>query len=422
MTDPNADLADSARRITHAWMAHLGYEPGQIAAAETQEHADLCEFNGQFWECHDEDGGSHHPVRDEMDNAAAMVMFVLERLGPTPASAHSVDDLQDIRSKWLRFCGHDIGTDDPCICPKEDHRPVIAALVTEVETLRAEVARRIPPQREGCCRAAVDSDGQAHDHAGWYGELVRARAEVARLEGERDELRIDYRTACAVLDRLRIERRAYHCGSCLQGLHEECSRDGCDCPHEKVSSLLGQLDEVTDQRNFEADRADKAESDLAALHAETARLRTELDRARAHVLVDQMAPSGPLLTRQGDDRGEVAGTDTVEAEEGTQRAQGGVIAPGQIFIIGERGPEEVEICRHTGRPHLRSSACPDPDGTVVGEIEAPVWRHDCGHEGRGPVPWRACPGCGQPITGVAMNATMPQIVATGSYLELKRDV
>jgi hypothetical protein len=113
MTDPNADLADSARRITHAWMAHLGFEPDQIAAAEAQEHADVCEFKGQFWECHDEDGGSHHPVRDEMDNAAAMVMFVLERLGPMPAGAEPVDDLGAIRTNLrARSCPtcHSIGT------------------------------------------------------------------------------------------------------------------------------------------------------------------------------------------------------------------------------------------------------------------------------------------------------------------------
>jgi hypothetical protein len=34
--------------------------------------------------------------------------------------------------------------------------------------------------------------------------------------------------------------------------------------------------------------------------------------------VDQVAPSGPPRRPQSDDRGEVAGTDTVEAQEGTQ--------------------------------------------------------------------------------------------------------
>jgi hypothetical protein len=51
------------------------------------------------------------------------------------------DDLADIRTKWLKFCSHDTGLPYPCICPDEDHRPVIAALVGEVETLRAEVER-----------------------------------------------------------------------------------------------------------------------------------------------------------------------------------------------------------------------------------------------------------------------------------------
>lgn len=49
-------------------------------------------------------------------------------------------DLADIRQKWLKFCPvHDhLRVDLPCCCVFEDHRPVIAALVGEVETLRAE--------------------------------------------------------------------------------------------------------------------------------------------------------------------------------------------------------------------------------------------------------------------------------------------
>src|SRR5258705_6058726 len=102
-------------------------------------------------------------------------------------------DLADIRQKWLNFCAiHDdlyVG-DLPCICPTEDHRPVIAALVTEVETLRAEVARL-------------------------EGELDAARAranEAARLSAEArdqaDDLRrviADLREQVAIIDESRTD-------------------------------------------------------------------------------------------------------------------------------------------------------------------------------------------------------------------------
>lgn len=39
-------------------------------------------------------------------------------------------------------------------------------------------------QYEGCCRAAVDSDGHAHDHAEWFIEVSRLTAELA----ERDKI------------------------------------------------------------------------------------------------------------------------------------------------------------------------------------------------------------------------------------------
>ena len=35
---------------------------------------------------------------------------------------------------------------------------------------------------EGCCRAAVDSEGFAHDHAEWHRERDEARADLAAAE------------------------------------------------------------------------------------------------------------------------------------------------------------------------------------------------------------------------------------------------
>src|SRR5258705_13813073 len=106
-------------------------------------------------------------------------------------------DLADIRQKWLNFCAiHDdlyVG-DLPCICPTEDHRPVIAALVGEVETLRAEVARLGQLERQVAhelgLTAAERDEAQAllrlaphHQQqvVTLEAELVQARAEVVRL-------------------------------------------------------------------------------------------------------------------------------------------------------------------------------------------------------------------------------------------------
>ena len=38
-------------------------------------------------------------------------------------------------------------------------------------------------RRVGCCRAAVDSEGNRHDHAEWYRDLQLAHAELDRLAG-----------------------------------------------------------------------------------------------------------------------------------------------------------------------------------------------------------------------------------------------
>jgi hypothetical protein len=406
ITDPNADLADSARRITHAWMAHLGYEPGQIAAAETQEHAGLCEFNGEFWECDDGNGVSHHPVRDEMDNAAAMVMFVLERLGPTPATAEPVDDLQDIRTKWLRFCSHDLDLPYPCICPNEDHRSVIAALVTEVETLRAEVARLegeraeagraargltsaliavadrldvpytdearwtdrpewtpwsrfvAPALRRLRAALAIDPAVEEADIERlpeWESDLLlsqamterdQARADLAALHAEAARLATDRAKAHAIVDDLMAERNAAldkrdHARTAAANMRQ--ARNAAQAERSALGPLVEAVLRFVEIESGRSAAMENCSAWLEEQKVRRAALIAAVDQMAAHdaarptrglspqvpnstggpqtdgSAVDQMAPSGPPSEPQGDDQGAVAGTDTVEAQEGTQR-------------------------------------------------------------------------------------------------------
>jgi hypothetical protein len=107
-------------------------------------------------------------------------------------------DLADIRTKWLAFCSHDLDLPYPCICPTEDHRPVIAALVGEVEGLRAEVARlraeRLPEwESDLLISQALTERDQAR------ADLAALHAEAARLATDRDK-------AHALVDELMAER------------------------------------------------------------------------------------------------------------------------------------------------------------------------------------------------------------------------
>lgn len=64
-------------------------------------------------------------------------------------------------------------------------KDISANLVAERQRILAEMRSEIPPRGEGCCRAAVNSEGFAHDHTNWFRDLRRAEREIARL---RDEL------------------------------------------------------------------------------------------------------------------------------------------------------------------------------------------------------------------------------------------
>lgn len=85
----------------------------------------------------------------------------------------------------------------------------VAALIVERDQLRADLealeAKRIRRDTyEGCCRAAVDSEGFAHDHAEWFCDLIEAEAKqgqgkeiIAILTGYLDWVRMDLCAACA---------------------------------------------------------------------------------------------------------------------------------------------------------------------------------------------------------------------------------
>lgn len=75
--DPDGGEA-TVRAITHAWMAHLGYTPEQIAEGEADRDHSQCDFTADGWFCLDENERDRHPIHREMDTAAEMVLFVVE--------------------------------------------------------------------------------------------------------------------------------------------------------------------------------------------------------------------------------------------------------------------------------------------------------------------------------------------------------
>lgn len=100
----STDMADTgvdprAVAITQAWMAHLGYTPEEITFGETVRDHSECDSTSEGWECEDEEGRSRHPLHDEMDVVAELVMFTLDRAGYRGA----IEALQDGKqiAGWL---------------------------------------------------------------------------------------------------------------------------------------------------------------------------------------------------------------------------------------------------------------------------------------------------------------------------------
>lgn len=96
-----------AQMIVRDWMKHLGYEPEQIAYGESERHHGLCDVENESWMCIDEDGDSRHPLHDEMDGIAALVMFVLEHAATDAAGyRRAIDRLRDderYRNWWSQL-------------------------------------------------------------------------------------------------------------------------------------------------------------------------------------------------------------------------------------------------------------------------------------------------------------------------------
>lgn len=82
-----------AKKITRAWMQHLGYSEDHVDSLEQATHEGYgCEHNPLGgWDCIDESGDSQHQDWDEYDNTAQIVMFVLERI-PVVTSAEPAEE------------------------------------------------------------------------------------------------------------------------------------------------------------------------------------------------------------------------------------------------------------------------------------------------------------------------------------------
>lgn len=76
-----SEYADTAERLVRSRMEFYGYTGEQINAAEALTHeASGCVYEGERWDCHDEDGKSLHPDRDEFEQVAEWVTWVLDEL------------------------------------------------------------------------------------------------------------------------------------------------------------------------------------------------------------------------------------------------------------------------------------------------------------------------------------------------------
>lgn len=260
-------------------------------------------------------------------------------------------DLADIRTKWLAFCSHDLGLPYPCICPNEDHRPVIAALVTEVETLRAEVARL-----EGDVREV------GHERDLWQAEHATARDVIAAVKIQRDEHRADLAALHAEAARLRAaldlaERDKAH--ALVEQLRLTTERD---------EALRMLAKEQRDQSNrwgpvlaerdamrpvVEAAKACVIQIKARGIAANNQWLR---DETRALIAaVDQMAPSRPHLPPQSDERGEEVAESGSEASGGSEGDRDWRWATPLELVTAQLRRTDTAIAVKTG------FACPEPD-------------------------------------------------------------
>lgn len=179
-----AEAPGAAQAITRDWMAHLGYTADEVAFAETPRDHSFCVMteDGEGGSDCDEAGGeeARHPIHDEMDGAAALVMFVLdsphlnrpvdcERMPPSSIHPEGGSGPEGVcRAEYIRPGGRQRGDRIVrCGLPAGVHE-VHEEVDTEVRWTRAGVLDprlvREPWTGEGCSRSANYSEGNVHDH------------------------------------------------------------------------------------------------------------------------------------------------------------------------------------------------------------------------------------------------------------------
>ncbi|MCZ4649445.1 hypothetical protein O4106_21725 [Rhodococcus pyridinivorans] len=86
------------RDAVHAWMYYQGYTEDDIEVGETDTHeASGCEWcpNHMAWDCVDgETGQSRHPMRDALEEAAELVVFL------TDFGWHKADPAAETHTEW----------------------------------------------------------------------------------------------------------------------------------------------------------------------------------------------------------------------------------------------------------------------------------------------------------------------------------
>ena len=97
--------------ITVEWLKYCGWQDADIELALAERDHGECDPTPEGWDCSDADGNRLHPLQDEVDDIAALVMFVLERhpsvsVEPVsstprvPGSTERPEGISAVRDEW----------------------------------------------------------------------------------------------------------------------------------------------------------------------------------------------------------------------------------------------------------------------------------------------------------------------------------